>query len=265
MVFSVRSAYKLLLDQQVLESKEPSSSEHGEAIWKALRKLQVQPKIRIFWWRVIKNFLPTSAELKRRHVSEEACYPMCGISEESLFHAFIHRDHARLFWKEAASFFDLKLPRLHPLTWKQDLLDASFVKKEYAAVAISVMWAIWKNRNKYSHGEDHYQPQKSMELIHELITSLNIPSQDPGGKVKVKQKWTAPATGWIKLNCDGALDPATGDAGAGVVARDEQGAFLFTRCSKYPAKEDHFIVEALACRDHGDRLPGHLHHVVSGR
>lgn len=66
-----------------------------------------------------------------------------------------------------------------------------------------------------------------MELIHELITSLVIPSQDPGGKVKVKQKCIAPAQGWIKLNCDGALDAATGDAGAGVVARDEQGAFLF--------------------------------------
>lgn len=31
---------------------------------KALWKLKVQPKVRVFWWRVIKNILPAYSELQ---------------------------------------------------------------------------------------------------------------------------------------------------------------------------------------------------------
>lgn len=248
-VFSVKSAYRLLMDQKLAQLNEPSTSQYGEVSWKALWRLRVQPKIRVFWWRAMKKILPSSAELHRRHVGESGHCPMCGNSEETLFHALTKCDHAVLFWNEAKNFFNVKLPRLHPLTWKQDLLDSAFLKKDHAVVIISVMWVIWSNRNKYTHGEAQYQPLKSMELIHELITSLDIPRGEPAGQNVTKGRWKAPLQGWVKLNCDEATNQATGDAGSGVVARDDRGSFLFARCSKYPAKEDPSIAEILACRD----------------
>ena len=63
----------------------------------------------------------------------------------------IQCDHAVKFWNAAANFFNLKLQRLHPVTWKKDLLDPEFIK-DHAAIAISVMWAIWSNGNKYVLG-----------------------------------------------------------------------------------------------------------------
>ena len=63
-----------------------------------------------------------------------------------------------------------------PVTWKKDLLDPEFIKKDHVAIAILVMWAIWSNRSKYAHGEVKFQPHKSMEIIYELIRALDIPS-----------------------------------------------------------------------------------------
>jgi hypothetical protein len=84
-------------------------------------------------------------------------------------------DHALPFWEAATDFFSLKLPRLHPVTWTMNVVDPSFLNKRDASIAISVMWAIWTSRNKYTHGEVVYQPRKAMELVDEFIKALDIP------------------------------------------------------------------------------------------
>lgn len=66
-----------------------SSSLHGKASWKALWKLRVQPKIRVFGWCVMKNILPAFGELQRRHIRDAVVCPMCGHRDESLFHALV--------------------------------------------------------------------------------------------------------------------------------------------------------------------------------
>lgn len=143
----------LCVQKQGSVSDQPSSSSEGQDIWKALWKLKVQPKKRVFWWWVLKGFLPSLGESHRPHVSDVAVCLMCGHDNESLFHASIKCEHALLFWREAADFFDLKLSQLHPLTWLRDLLDPSFISKDRAVIAFSEIWAIWSSRNKYTHGE----------------------------------------------------------------------------------------------------------------
>lgn len=126
--YSVRSAYRVLKEKQCNNQPGPSTSSGGEETWKALWKLHVQPKIRVFWWRVLKGFLPTDGELCRRHVRDDAICPMCGHSEETLFHALVSCEHALLFWEEAQNFFAVKIPKLHPLAWTRDLLDPNFIR-----------------------------------------------------------------------------------------------------------------------------------------
>jgi hypothetical protein len=50
-LFSVRSAYRKLLEQQNCYDHLASNADGKEASWKALWRLQVMPKIHIFWWR----------------------------------------------------------------------------------------------------------------------------------------------------------------------------------------------------------------------
>ena len=131
---------------------------------------------------------------------------MCDNQEESLFHSLVTCDHAKLFWREAKNFFDFELPRLHPSTWARDLLDPGFVCKDRATTIISVMWAIWSSRNKYTHEEVKYQPGRSMVLVQELIHALYIPATSSAGQQRKNVDWIPPETGWVKVNTDAAVD-----------------------------------------------------------
>jgi hypothetical protein len=175
---------------------------------------------------------------------------MCGNDNETLYHALIECEHARSFWRSTEEFFDLKLPRLHPGTCSRDVLDCDFLCNRDAAVAVSVMWTIWGSRNSYNHGEVKYQPLKSMDLVDELIKSLEIPSAPVTTPASTGvPKWSKPDHGWLKLNCDGALDMNAERAGVGVVARDHTGAYVVPECRRYEHTTDPSTAELLACRD----------------
>jgi hypothetical protein len=61
-VFSVRSCYRMLKhenDQKEDFDRNETSSTGDNNWWKCVWKLKVPPKIRIFWWRVLNNFLPS--------------------------------------------------------------------------------------------------------------------------------------------------------------------------------------------------------------
>jgi hypothetical protein len=120
------------------------------------------PKICIFWWRVLKNFLPTYGELNRRHIKELSDCPLCGHEVETMYHCMVQCEHVITFWETARDYFDLKLPKLHPVTWAMHILDPSYINMKNATVAVSVMWSIWTSRNKYTHEEVKFQPRKSM-------------------------------------------------------------------------------------------------------
>jgi hypothetical protein len=77
-IFSVRSAYRLLSSAQY--ATQPASSE-AKLCWKRLWKLQVPPKIRSFWWRVTKGYIPVRQVLKSRHMEK---FAFCMLSSAAL-------------------------------------------------------------------------------------------------------------------------------------------------------------------------------------
>jgi hypothetical protein len=85
--FPVRSCYKQLSIEN--QNNDLSSSGSGSnPYWKVLWKLEVPPKIRCFWWRVLNEYVPCRQILKRRYMDEIAFCKTCGAEEESIFHAF---------------------------------------------------------------------------------------------------------------------------------------------------------------------------------
>lgn len=87
-LYTVKSAYRLLKDEQaagaMAKSGEVQASVDGSS-WKLVWKLNVPPKVRVFWWRAMHNFLPSKQDL-RRHVIPESHCEMCGDPVESLYH-----------------------------------------------------------------------------------------------------------------------------------------------------------------------------------
>jgi hypothetical protein len=112
-VFSVRSCYRMLKQTQSVRKAHAvnaASSSNEECWWSKLWKLNIPPKIRIFCWRVLHNYLPSKQELKRRHILHEIFCKVCGEEGESSFHIAIDCPVAKQFWRVVKNITGIKLP-----------------------------------------------------------------------------------------------------------------------------------------------------------
>ena len=93
-IFSVRSAYRMLActkerREAWLYSTAIGSDHQGlQKSWTSLWHIQVPSKLRIFLWRLVKQSLPSSDLLLRRHVSPVRNCAICG-REDSRRHSLI--------------------------------------------------------------------------------------------------------------------------------------------------------------------------------
>ena len=127
-------------DRRQTEGAAEPSSDHD---WKAVWKLEVPPKIRVLWWRVLHEFLPTKYTLHRRHIERTAHCEVCGADEESIKHVLMDCTIARLFWDSTKHITGVKLPRLHEMTWARDLLQPDICPRKHAAIIICGTWSLW--------------------------------------------------------------------------------------------------------------------------
>jgi hypothetical protein len=161
-IYSVISAYRALinLNEQLAldEGTITETSATEKQMWTTLWKLNVMPKVRVFWWRVLRGILPVKTILKHRHISNIGRCKICLAKDEDLMHALVLCEHARKFWDEAQGWMDCVLPRLHPHTWAKDITcDSCFLDSDRAKM-ITIMWAIWSSRNSWTHDRGSYDP-----------------------------------------------------------------------------------------------------------
>jgi ribonuclease HI len=253
-VYSVRSAYRAIVDKNrgeeaLRHGDSPSSSDNDTDVWKRLWKLQVVPKVRVFWWRVLRGILPDYGTLSRRHIRENSTCGICKAESETLMHALIECNHAKLFWDMAKDLLLVKLPRLHPATWSRDILCDPLINTKARAVIITVMYSIWSSRNNLTHGEAGYNPGKTMEVVRETLQALELPvDNDLPKSARPSCKWQKPPTDSVKINSDGAIRGENSSAATGVVARDVV-SFRGALGKFYEGISDPLTAEALALRD----------------
>ena len=130
-MYIVRSAYQMLNDKcRLLQGDGPGSSSDGD--WKLIWKLEVPPKVRIFWWRVMHEFLPAKQILHRRHIERIAACEVCGAERETIRHVLLECTMAKVFWEHTKKLAGVKLPHLHQDTWARDLLLAKVCSRREA-------------------------------------------------------------------------------------------------------------------------------------
>ena len=93
-MYSIRSAYRLLSNQ----NRSASDGRNFQLIW----KLKIPPKAAIFTWRLIKDRLPTRANLHRRNLDlQESVCPLCHIEQEEAGHLFFQCNQTIGLWWES--------------------------------------------------------------------------------------------------------------------------------------------------------------------
>ena len=228
------------------EGTTTGASTDDKQMWTTLWKLKVIPKVRVFWWRVLRGILPDECTLKYRHISVQDTCKVCMARQEDLMHALIQCSHARRFWSEASAWFDPRLPRLHPRSWARDILCGDRIRDEDRAKIITIMWMIWHSRNRIKHGEEGRDPIAAIRSTREALVLLELPRNE--ATVLPGHGWRPPESGMTKISCDGALNVAEGRGGAGGIARSTS-ALLGAWCKPFGDISDPLIMEALSMRE----------------
>ena len=99
-VYTVGNAYTMLMGDYTDENQDGAFS----VLW----KVRVPSKVSFFGWRLLRDGLPTKANLRKRHV--EICDPMCPFcrsSEEDAAHIFFSCSNSLPLWWEALSWINI--------------------------------------------------------------------------------------------------------------------------------------------------------------
>ncbi|TVU10399.1 hypothetical protein EJB05_43925, partial [Eragrostis curvula] len=252
--YSVRSAYRLLKSQQsqTEQARENAENSSDDTRWcKVLWKMEIPLKVRIFWWRILNNFLPSKAELKRRHVAKEGHCEACGNPCESLYHIAFECTFAHRFWEAVKTVTGKKIPRLHPVSWTKDFLGGQVCDLRDAALFICGVWSLWSGRNNArNHGKANWNAGAAVRHIAKMVEDLMCIKADctvPRPKLPVR--WKPPDASYVKVNTDGAFDANTSTGASGAVVRDSHGRVLCAGARWYDNLPDVLTIEAIAARD----------------
>jgi hypothetical protein len=190
-VFSVSSAYKLALEEQMVAQGVGATSTRsaGERpIWRLIWQCPVPPKMRTHAWRVATNSLATQANMHRRGMQTLARCTICGGDDEDTFHVFITCPPARNFWSLMRTVWILPPEDCIIHTGREWLLNLlSKLSETQRAMTLMIIRRIWHIHNEITHDK----PMPSMEgskrflmsYLDLLLVIKQAPTADP---IKVK-------------------------------------------------------------------------------
>ena len=125
-------------------------------------------KFAVFAWRLLRDRLPTKANLHRRQieVTNRSC-PFCSNMEEEAGHLFFHCSKIIPIWWETSSWVNIsgpfpKDPRQHFL--QHGLLLVEGVRTtRWKCWWLAVTWTIWQQRNKMIFSNDSFDSNKLID------------------------------------------------------------------------------------------------------
>lgn len=217
-MFSVRSAYKVSVEMARREKSSATASmihidEAERRFWKRMWGLPVPNKVKHFVWHLAHDTLPLRANLERRGMDIDTRCVMCRRIHEDGAHLFFKCKHVAVVWQ----LLQLE-PERQTLAQKQSargVVDAIMQRKEeHCSRLVILLWSWWDERNKVREGEQKKPVHMLAQGIHSyVVKALSLLKKETSPKAKVISHWRKPATGTLKVNCDGAHNPRTGSGG----------------------------------------------------
>ncbi|XP_073121298.1 uncharacterized protein [Henckelia pumila] len=149
--YSVKDGYKAEIG--FFDSPQSSSALISTKWWQFIWVLSIPPKVRIFWWRVLNNMIPTEANLRAHHVPVIGFCPLCHFHNDSTTHALFFCLMVKSSWK-ITEFWHLLKQERNLDTWDLiHLMRANLKTLQFEMFAVC-SWAIWTERNRLLHDKD---------------------------------------------------------------------------------------------------------------
>ncbi|GMN50234.1 hypothetical protein TIFTF001_019407 [Ficus carica] len=118
---------------------------------------------------------------------------------------------------------------------------------------LTLLWSLWYERNKFTHGG---RLKNAGSLLEDIGQWLHIYQQAQINKPPVLapsssllQSWKAPDPGCLKLNVDALVREGSPTVGLGAIIREESGFVLGAMAKPIPGCFSPFVTECLALRE----------------
>ncbi|BAS93429.1 Os05g0331700 [Oryza sativa Japonica Group] len=204
----------------VIYKAASSTATNGERkLWENVWKADVQPKVKIFAWKLAHDRLPTWENKRKRRIQPVGICPICGVKEENGFHATVECTMARSLREAIREFWALPPERKFAMTgpdWLLVLLDS--LNSSDKARVLYLLWRAWFLRNDMIHGKGTATIAESVNFL------VNYEKVQTTNQV---DKWHALPEGSAKVNVDAGFIEDTGVSAAGIIIRDCRGLVLF--------------------------------------
>ncbi|KAL5762711.1 hypothetical protein ACOSP7_018975 [Xanthoceras sorbifolium] len=193
---------------------QPSGSAASSisAWWRALWKLNIPHKIKLFVWKSSNDWLLTAAALAKRKIPVSDLCLACKSSSESVVHALWGCSSLKLVRK--------LFPSLSSLRWRGFISFLDFALECHAAI---VPWA------------------------RSFLSDFQVAGLSPPKPLaQTALKWVAPSPSWFKLNSDVVVDVTLKRVSLGVVIRNWKGRVAAAFAKHLPVLLPVDCAEALA-------------------
>ena len=148
--YSVRSAYRLLMEEELSGAPSPFDLTPTKRIWKGIWSLCVPNRVKTLLWRAGTDSLPSKTNLLKRRVLTDDICPGCKLKSETSFHALCSCSELFSVWKgkfewlinlskECSSFVEV----IQLCQSRNDLLE----------LFTMIVSLIWTHRNQVKVGD----------------------------------------------------------------------------------------------------------------
>ena len=207
----------------------------------------MQPKIRNFLWRAIKDTIPTKANLKRRRVIPTDCCDHCFNTSKNTLHALWSCPSLSQVW-----LHDQSWRNCHSRTFERfrDLVEFIIEDGLDLSSFATTAWMIWHRRNALRTTSKPFPTQQVLPEVRAVRAAYvrSIPPKPPHPPSRAPERiiWKPPPWPRHKVNFDGAVFREDDSAGVGAVIRDEKGFMVAAMAEKIPLPYSITALEALA-------------------
>jgi hypothetical protein len=131
----------------------------------------------------------------------------------------------------------------------------STLKHEDLIRCFVTLWAIWHARRKVFHENIFQSPLSTHSFVENFLNDLEMAtpksklSQCTTRREEVAHKWTAPPSGFSKINVDAAVRKNQNCGAVAAVCRGDDGVYLGASAVVVQGISDPTTLEALACRE----------------
>ena len=193
-IYTVKTGYHVqrsldMAEQQYQVMNTPHSQLRNSMLTK-LWRINLPPKIMIFWWKILHNGLPVAENLRIRGCKINNICQLCGEEIETVDHMILQCRVAWEIWSMALNDLRNHLCRRNTVIDLLLYILNSPREDQKCMFALILGWRIWKMRNKlvFENKRDHI-----IRVIHAAVTDIRIWTEAKAQNEMVLQRVSRPA------------------------------------------------------------------------